>query len=174
MSLRRLLDLLRPGRPRPSGPRYRVLVATSPGVRDALAPILADCPVEFVCEMDDGVRALAGGPFSHVVVGYLFAESQMFEFVRHVRKAQPAARVVCVKAVGRKLSPGTRAGLHEAARSLGCEGFFDLTAAQVPEAMFRSTFEQVVAQFASRKRKPREAAVVEELRSAVHDLRGNA
>jgi hypothetical protein len=168
MGLWRLLELLRPGR---RGRQCRVLVATSPGVRDAIAPILSGCPVEFACDMAEGLRALAGAPFTHVVVGYLFAESQMFEFVRHVRAKQPAARVVCVKAVGRKLSPGTRAGLHEAARALGCEGFFDLTAGDVPEALFRSTFEQVVAHFASRTRKPHEQAVVEELRSAVHQLR---
>lgn len=169
MRLRRLLELLRPGHParRPC----RVLVATNPPVRDAIAPILAGCPVEFACDMAAARHAVATGEYTHVVVGYLFAESHMFEFARHVRAVQPDAGVVCVKAVGRRLSQSTRSGLHEAAVALGCRGFFDITAGDVPEAMLRSTFAELLAQVSPRGSKPREAALVEEVRQALRDLR---
>src|SRR5690242_11362083 len=111
----------------------RVLIATTSLARDGLARSLAGCPVDFVCSFDDGIEILQRVTYTHVIVGYFFAESHMFDFAMEVRERQPSARVLCVKAAGRPLRENMRRGLHIAAMQLGCEGFFDLSAGATPD-----------------------------------------
>jgi hypothetical protein len=152
----------------------RVLVATAPSARRQLGDILAHCPVEFACSFHEGLQALERRSYSHVVIGSLFADSQMFEFARAVRDAQPSARVICVKGAGRSLGCEVRRGLDAAVRELGCEGFFDLTAGDVPET-FNEVFSQVLARFALDKEQiPERETVVGKLRTAVQALRSHA
>lgn len=151
----------------------RVLVATAPSARRLLGDILAHCPVEFACSFHEGLQALGRTPYSHVVIGSLFADSQMFEFARAVRDAQPSARVICVKAAGRSLGVDVRRGLDAAVRELGCEGFFDLTAGEVPES-FNDVFNAVLARFTGAdKQIPERDSVVRKLRAAVQELRSS-
>ena len=53
----------------------RVLIATTSRFRDGLLRALAGCPVDFVCSMDEGREALQRRSYTHVIIGYLFAES---------------------------------------------------------------------------------------------------
>lgn len=106
----------------------RVLIATTSFARDGLARSLAGCPVDFVCSFDEGIEILQRVSYTHVIVGYFFAESDMFDFALQVRQYQPSARVLCVKAAGRPLREKMRDGLNIAALQIGCEGFFDLSA----------------------------------------------
>jgi hypothetical protein len=110
-----------------------VLVAADQAGRQILASILADCDTDFAATFDEGVQHLKRRRYTHVVVGYLFAESHMFEFARAARELQPYARVLCVKGAGRALDEQARRGLNYALRSLGCDGFVDLTAGEIPE-----------------------------------------
>lgn len=80
-----------------------------------------------------GVRCLRARSYSHVIVGYLFAESRMFEFAHAVREQQPHAKVLCIKGAGRPLDEQTRRGLDFAVRSLGCDCIVDLTGGEMPE-----------------------------------------
>ena len=123
-----------------------VLIATTHRARPALARSLEGCPVDFVCTLEGGLAALERASYSHVVIGYLFAESRMFDFAQEVRRAQPAARVLCVKASGRTLSAKMRSGLDTAVRHLGGEGFFDLSAGDKP-GTFDRVFNDIVARF---------------------------
>ena len=153
---------------------HRVLVATAPQARDELAGILERCPIEFACSIEAGIDALRRQAYSHVVVGYLFAESHMFEFAQKVRELQPGARVLCVKAAGRPLGPEVRAGLDAAAREIGCEGFFDLTAGDIPET-FNRVFNEILGHFnpgAHAGKDGRSNGVVGRLRAAVQELGG--
>jgi hypothetical protein len=124
----------------------RVLIATTSQFRDALARALAGCPVEFACSMSEGREALHRGSYTHVIIGYLFAESHMFDFAQEVRARQPAARVLCVKAAGHSLRANLRSGLNIAALQLGCEGFFDLSIGDRPDA-FDRVFKEILARF---------------------------
>ena len=124
----------------------RVLIATTSRFRDALMRALAGCPVEFVCSMDEGREALQRRAYTHVIIGYLFAESHMFDFAQEVRERQPAARVLCVKAAGHSLRAKMRVGLNTAALELGCEGFFDLSIGDRPDA-FDRVFRDILARF---------------------------
>ncbi|HYY60249.1 MAG TPA: hypothetical protein VE756_02565 [Burkholderiales bacterium] len=124
----------------------RVLIATTSQFRDALALALAGCPVEFACTMDEGREALRRVAYTHVIIGYLFAESHMFDFALEVRSRQPDARVLCVKAAGRSLRTRVRSGLNAAAVQLGCEGFFDLSAGDRPDS-FDRVFNEILTRF---------------------------
>ena len=124
----------------------RVLIATTSHARDGLMRTLAGCPVEFVCSYDEGLEALQRASYSHVIIGYLFAESHMFDFALEVRSRQPDARVLCVKAAGRSLRMRVRSGLNTAAVQLGCEGFFDLSAGDRPDS-FDRVFNEILARF---------------------------
>lgn len=165
-----VIDLMWPksaeGRERadPAG-EPRVLIAVSPFARDVLARLLERYPVDFACTLADGDAALRAKAYSHVVIGYLFADSHMFEFAQHARDAQPDARVLCVKAAGRVLGDEVRSGLHAAARELGCEGFFDLSARDQPGS-FDRVFDQILGCFRPEYR----SRATAELRSAVQEL----
>ena len=124
----------------------RVLIATTSRFRDGLLRALAGCPVEFVCSMDEGREALQRRAYTHVIIGYLFAESHMFDFAQEVRECQPNARVLCVKAAGRSLRATLRSGLNTAALQLGCEGFFDLSIGDRPDT-FDRVFNEILARF---------------------------
>ena len=124
----------------------RVLIATTSQFRDALARALAGCPVDFVCSMNEGREALHRVTYTHVIIGYLFAESHMFDFAQEVRHRQPAARVLCVKAAGRSLRANLRTGLNTAALQLGCEGFFDLSIGDRTDT-FDRVFKEILAHF---------------------------
>jgi hypothetical protein len=176
--LLQVIDLMRPKtsdtRPGQAHPRaLRVLVATSRRVRDHVARIVQGCPVDFASSMEDGEAALRDGDYSHVIIGYLFAESQMFEFARQARLLRPTARVICVKASGRMLHADVRSGLDAAAVELGCEGFFDLTAGELPET-FNQVFNEILEYFRAEEHRSRQAAVEQELRNAVRQLRAMA
>ena len=123
-----------------------VLIATTSQFRDALARALAGCGVQFACSMEEGRAALQHGSYTHVIIGYSFAESHMFEFAHEVRERQPTARVLCVKAAGRSLRAEMRSGLNTAALQLGCEGFFDLRIDDRPET-FDRVFAEILARF---------------------------
>jgi hypothetical protein len=79
-----------------------------------------------------------------VVIGYLFAGSQMLEFARRARGLRPAARVLCVKAAGGPLRPDVRTGLDAAIVELGGEGFFDLSAGETPGTV-TGAFDEILA-----------------------------
>lgn len=144
----------------------RVLMAVSPFARDILTRLLERYPVDFACTLADGDAALQKNTYSHIVIGYLFADSHMFEFAQHTRGAQPGARVLCVKAAGRALGDEVRSGLHAAARELGCEGFFDLSAGGHP-GNFDRVFDQILTYFRPEDRRH----ATPELRSALKELR---
>jgi len=124
----------------------RVLIATTSHFRDALARALGGCAVEFACTMDEGREALRRTTYTHVIVGYLFAESRMFDFAQAVRERQPGARVLCVKCGGRSLRDELRSGLNTAALQLGCEGFFDLSSGDRPDT-FDRIFSEILTRF---------------------------
>ena len=124
----------------------RVLIATTSRFRDGLARALGGCPVQFACTMDEGREALHGALYTHVIVGYLFAESRMFDFAQEVRERQPGARVLCVKAGGRSLRDELRSGLNTAAVQLGCEGFFDLSSGDRLDT-FDRVFGEILTRF---------------------------
>ncbi len=177
--LRGLLARLRPAKrsgeeaSRAPG-EYRVLIASSDSARQELQGILSGLPVEFASSIEEGLSALGKQRYSHVVVGYLFAESHMFEFARQVRRLQSGARILCVKGAGRVLRPEVRAGLDAAVRELGCEGFYDLTAWETA-ASFDIAFDEVLAHFPdalkSMQEKERADEMLGKLRTAVHQLR---
>lgn len=138
----------------------RVLIATTPRARDIFERTLARCPVDFACSLKEGREKLERNSYTHVVIGYLFAESHMFDFAQEVRRLQAHARVLCVKASGRSLQANLRAGLNTAALHLGCEGFFDLSSAELP---FERVFGEILARFPApgASRDAARAAVVE-------------
>jgi hypothetical protein len=176
--LLQVIDLMRPkasdGRPGDeTAVRRKVLVAIAPAARERVEKILRGCPVTFATSMEEGERALRARQYSHVIVGYLFADSQMFEFARQARLLAPSARVICVKAAGRALGADVRGGLDAAAVELGCEGFFDLTAGELPEA-FNRVFGEVLGYFRAEAHRERQEAVERELRDAVRQLRALA
>jgi hypothetical protein len=111
--------------------------------------------------------------YTHVIIGYLFAESHMFDFAQEVRERQPAARVLCVKAAGRSLRAKLRSGLNTAALQLGCEGFFDLSIGDRPET-FDRVFEEILARFpmpSAAAGDPKAAALAAKLGATAHELR---
>jgi hypothetical protein len=175
--LMQVIDLMRPKSsdraPAEGRATLKVLIATTRRARDEVARIVAGCPVDFVFSLEEGERALRAREYSHVIVGYLFAESQMFEFARQVRQLRPAARVICVKAAGRPLRTDVRSGLDAATVELGCEGFFDLTAGEMPET-FNEVFNELLGYFRGEHHRARQEAVVRELRNAVRQLRAIA
>jgi hypothetical protein len=175
--LRQVIDLMRPKasdrRPSDEAAVHRVLVALAPAAHQRVAKILQRCPVEFATSMEDGERALRTRSYSHVIIGYLFADSQMFEFARQARLLAPTARVICVKAAGRALGPDVRSGLDAAAVELGCEGFFDLTSGDLPES-FNRVFSEVLDYFRVDEQRERQDAIALELRNAVRQLRAAA
>ena len=151
----------------------RVLIATTSQFRDALARALASCPVDFVCSMNEGREALQRASYTHVIVGYLFAESHMFDFAEEVRERQPAARVLCVKAAGRSLRANLRSGLNTAALQLGCEGFFDLSIGDRPDT-FDRVFKDILARFPvpySAASDKKAVALASKLGATAHELR---
>lgn len=145
----------------------RVLIATTSPFRDALARGLAECPVQFACSMAEGREALQRAAYTHVIIGYVFAESHMFDFAQEVRERQPAARVLCVKAGGRALRAKLRTGLDTAALQLGCEGFFDLSIGE-PDA-FDRVFKEILARFPMPS--PAAAGFASKLGATAHELR---
>ena len=96
--------------------------------------------------MEEAREALRRVAYTHVIVGYLFAESRMFDFAQEVRERQPGARVLCVKCGGRSLSVELRSGLNTAALQLGCEGFFDLSVGDRPDT-FDRIFNEILTRF---------------------------
>ena len=146
--LLQVVDLMRPrgsdrgleGR----APALKVLVATSHRGHAEVARIVAGCPVELAGTLEEGEQALRRHAYSHVVIGYFFAGSRMLDFAREVRRLQPAARLLCVKAAGGPLRPDVRTGLDAAIVELGGEGFFDLTAGETPGA-FPGAFDEILA-----------------------------
>src|SRR5512138_3116444 len=143
----------------------RVLMAVSPFAREMLSRLLERYPIDFVCTLAEGDAALQQTAYTHILVGYLFADSHMFEFAQHARERRPAARVLCVKAAGRTLGEDVRSGLNAAARELGCEGFFDLSAGDAPQ--FARVLEEILSHFRPEER----AGATPELRSAIRELR---
>jgi hypothetical protein len=111
----------------------RILVAAMQAGQQVLASILSGCDADFAATFEEGMQQLKLHRYSHVVVGYFFAESHMFEFAQAVRELQPQAKVLCVKGAGRPLDDAARRGLDYALRSLGCEAFIDLTGGEIPE-----------------------------------------
>lgn len=152
----------------------RVLIATTSLARDGLERSLAGCEaVDFVCSFEEGIEILQRVSYTHVIVGYFFAESHMFDFALEVRQRQPSARVLCVKAAGRSLRENMRVGLNIAALQVGCEGFYDLSAGGRPDTFDRA-FDDILRCFpvpvapASKDRGTRLAA---KLHATAHELR---
>lgn len=111
----------------------RILVAAVQAGQQVLASILAGCEADFAATFEEGMQQLKLHSYSHVIVGYFFAESHMFEFAQAVRELQPQAKILCVKGAGRPLDDAARRGLDYALKSLGCEAFIDLTGGEIPE-----------------------------------------
>lgn len=110
-----------------SAPAPRVLVAVSQSGYAIARKLLAGCDADIVTSFEQGTQALARNPYAYVLIGMLFAESHMFEFVQEVRQSQPAARVLGVRGLGAPLSDDVRSGLHTALQTIGAEGLVDLT-----------------------------------------------
>lgn len=112
----------------------RTLVAAAQAGQQVLASILAGCDSDFAATFEEGMQHLKLHKYSHVIIGYFFAESHMFEFAQAVRELQPQAKVLCVKGSGRPLGDAARHGLDHALKTLGCEAFIDLTGGEIPES----------------------------------------
>lgn len=110
-----------------TAPAPRVLVAVSHQGYGLAEKMLAGCDVDIVTSFDAGTQALAARVYGYVLVGVLFADSHMFEFVHEVKRTQPAARVLAVRGLGAPLSEEARFGLHAALQTVGAEGLVDLT-----------------------------------------------
>jgi hypothetical protein len=110
-----------------TAPAPRVLVAVSQSGYGIATKLLAGCDADIVTSFAQGTQALARNPYAYVLIGVLFAESQMFEFVHEVKKYQPAARVLGVRGLGVPLSEEARLGLAAALQTVGAEGLVDLT-----------------------------------------------
>ena len=105
----------------------RVLVAVSHSGYGLAQKLLAGCDVDIVTSFEQGKQALASHAYGYVVVGVLFAESHMFEFVQEVKHTQPTARILAVRGLGAPLTEEARSGLHAALQTVGAEGLVDLT-----------------------------------------------
>ena len=110
-----------------TAPAPRVLVAVSQAGYGIATKLLSGCDADIVTSFNQGTQALARIPYAYVLVGMLFAESQMFEFVHEVKKYQPAARVLGVRGLGVPLNDEVRSGLHTALQTVGADGLVDLT-----------------------------------------------
>jgi hypothetical protein len=110
-----------------TAPAPRVLVAVSQSGYGIATKLLADCDADIVTSFEQGTQALARQAYGYVLVGVLFAESHMFEFVQEVKQFQPAARVLGIRGLGAPLSDDVRSGLHTALQTIGAEGLVDLT-----------------------------------------------
>ena len=110
-----------------TAPAPRVLVAVSQAGYGIAKKLLSGCDADIVTSFNQGTQALARYPYAYVLIGVLFAESQMFEFVHEVKKFQPTARVLGVRGLGAPLSDEARLGLHAALQTVGADGLLDLT-----------------------------------------------
>jgi len=108
-------------------PAPRVLIAVSQSGYGLAKKLLSGCDADIVTSFNEGTQALSRYPYAYVLVGMLFAESQMFEFVHEVKKYLPAARVLGVRGLGVPLSDEVRSGLHAALQTVGADGLLDLT-----------------------------------------------
>jgi hypothetical protein len=110
-----------------TAPAPRVLVAESQAGYAIARKLLSGCDADIVTSFNQGTQALARNPYAYVLVGVLFAESHMFEFIREVRQSQPQARVLGVRGLGVPLNDEVRSGLHTALQTVGADGLLDLT-----------------------------------------------
>lgn len=131
--------------------RRRVLVAMGPVGREILSAILSDCSLDYATTFEEGERALSQQAYAYVLIGSLFADSQMFEFAHRVREIQPEARIVCIKGAGRPLDEHSRGAISTACQAMGCEGLLDLTAGEIPER-FRTVFNDIMKHCRSTER----------------------
>ncbi|HEV8694610.1 MAG TPA: hypothetical protein VGQ93_10600 [Lysobacter sp.] len=114
-----------------SAPAPRVLVAVSQSGYAIARKMLAGCDADIVTSFEQGTQALARQAYGYVLVGVLFAESHMFEFVQEVKQSQPGARVLGVRGLGTPLSEEIRSGLQAALQTVGADGLIDLTRGQL-------------------------------------------
>jgi hypothetical protein len=110
-----------------TAPAPRVLVAVSQAGYGIARKLLSGCDADIVTSFNEGTQALARNPYAYVLVGVLFAESHMFEFIHEVRQSQPQARVLGVRGLGVPLTDEIRSGLHTALQTVGADGLLDLT-----------------------------------------------
>lgn len=110
-----------------TAPAPRVLVAVSQSGYGIATKLLAGCDADIVTSFEQGTQALGRQAYGYVLVGVLFAESHMFEFVQEVKQFQPAARVLGIRGLGAPISDDVRSGLHTALQTIGAEGLVDLT-----------------------------------------------
>jgi hypothetical protein len=104
-----------------------VLVAVSHSGYGIAKKLLAGCDADIVTSFEQGTQALARHAYGYVLIGVLFAESHMFEFLQEVKQSQPAARVLGIRGLGAPLNEEVRSGLHAALQTVGAEGLVDLT-----------------------------------------------
>lgn len=105
-----------------------ILTAEVPGV----IPVVQEAwsnhfNMTFCCSMQDADRLLAMH-FDVIVCGTHFAESKMFELLRHA-KASPAScdtPILCVRVFDGELDSSVFQGISLAAAVLGAAGFVDL------------------------------------------------
>jgi hypothetical protein len=109
--------------------RHRVLVAGSRAEDEPLKTILGECEAHFVDAFAEAVALLGREVYSFVLVAINFAESRMFDFILEVRRQQPQARVVALRALeDAPLRAGVRAAVEFALDQIGVEGVVDLSA----------------------------------------------
>lgn len=124
-----------------AAPATRVLVAVSQSGYAMAKKLLRGCDADIVTSFEEGTRALERTAYAYVVIGLLFAESHMFEFVQEVKRCQPAARVLGVRGLGAPLTEQARSGLHAALQTVGADGLVDFTRRELSDWEQQALFE---------------------------------
>lgn len=108
--------------------KLNILVAEVPGVIPLVQEAWSDhFQLTFCCSMQEAERLLAMH-FDVIVCGTHFAESKMFDLLRHA-KASPAScetPILCVRVLDGELDNSAFQGISLAAAALGAAAFVDL------------------------------------------------
>lgn len=108
--------------------KLNILVAEVPGVIPVVQEAWSDhFKLTFCCSMQEADRLLALH-FDVIVCGTHFAESKMFELLRHA-KTSPAScetPILCVRVLDGELDSSAFQGISLATAALGAAGFVDL------------------------------------------------
>lgn len=121
-----------------------ILIAVSPEVRERLAAVLRGHEVTWADEVRDAMH----GRYDLIVLGSHFAESTALELLEEIKRANPEARLVCMRGLPFPgLGSATMDAFRTASEALGAARVVDLLAYEdnaAGNARLRAVFEELL------------------------------
>jgi CheY-like chemotaxis protein len=108
----------------------KLLIANGPQEQSMIPWCLLECDLTFVHTFAEAISKVGATVFNMVLIDLDFADSRMFDLLRHVRSlaAYKDVPVVCVQGAEPRSSPGLPESIDAAIRAMGGRAFLDLRA----------------------------------------------